>query len=68
MKTNLSLQFGSVALLLVLALAAGCSKAPNDAQISSDIQTKLNADSGLQGKQIGVQSDKGVVTLSGVRR
>jgi hypothetical protein len=65
MKTKLSLQFGSVVVLLVLGLAAGCSKAPNDAQISSDIQTKLNADSGLQGKQIGVQSDKGVVTLSG---
>jgi hypothetical protein len=65
MKTKLSLQFGSVVVLLVLGLAAGCSKAPNDTQISSDIQTRLNADSGLQGKQIGVQSDKGVVTLSG---
>lgn len=65
MKTKLPLQFSKVVLLLVLGLAAGCSKAPNDAQISSDIQNKISADSGLQGKQIGVQSDKGAVTLSG---
>jgi hypothetical protein len=64
MKTKLSL-FSAVLLLLVLGVAAGCSKAPNDAQITSDIQNKINADSGLQGKQIGVQSDKGTVTLSG---
>lgn len=64
MKTKLSL-FNVVLLALVLGLAAGCSKAPNDAQISSDIQNKINGDSGLQGKQIGVQSDQGTVTLSG---
>src|ERR1700704_3328420 len=65
MKTKLSLQLSAVLLLLVLSLAVGCSKAANDAQISSDVQSKINGDSGLQGKQIGVQSDKGVVTLSG---
>jgi hypothetical protein len=52
-------------LMLVLAVAVGCSKAPNDAQIASDIQAKLNADSGLQGKQLGVQAADGTVTLSG---
>jgi hypothetical protein len=49
-----------------LVLALGCSKAPNDAQIAGDIQAKLNADSGLQGKQLAVQAANGTVTLSGV--
>jgi hypothetical protein len=65
MKTKLSLQISAVLVLLVLSLAVGCAKAPNDAQISSDVQSKINGDSGLQGKQIGVQADKGIVTLSG---
>jgi outer membrane biosynthesis protein TonB len=51
--------------LLTLSVAVGCSKAPTDAQIASDIQNKLNIDSGLQGKQLVVQADKGSVTLSG---
>lgn len=54
-----------VALFAILALAAGCAKAPNDAKVVSDIQDKLNSDSGLQGKQLGVQSSDGTVTLSG---
>jgi len=53
------------ALILTFAVAVGCSKAPNDAQIASDIQAKLTADSGLQGKQLGVQAANGTVTLSG---
>jgi BON domain len=56
---------GVVALLIALGIAIGCSKTPNDAQMTSDIQAKLNADSGLQGKQLTVQADKGTVTLSG---
>jgi hypothetical protein len=51
--------------ILTLAVAVGCSKAPSDAQVASDIQAKINADSGLQGKQLGVQAAGGVVTLSG---
>jgi len=63
MKTRVSL---CVALLLaVLTVTVGCTKAPNDTQIANDIQTKLNGDSGLQGKQLAVQSDAGAVTLSG---
>ncbi len=65
MKTRVSLYVTAVVLLTVLAVATGCSKAPNDAQITSDIQTKLNADSGLQGKQLSVQTANGTVTLSG---
>jgi hypothetical protein len=52
-------------LALALTLAVACTKAANDAQVTSDIQSKLASDSGLQNKQIGVQSDKGSVTLSG---
>src|SRR5258708_27001144 len=52
-------------LISILAIAVGCSKAPNDAQATSDIQSKLAADSGLQNKQIAVQADKGTLTLSG---
>jgi len=65
MKARVSLYLGAVVLLSLLVAAIGCSKAPNDAQIASDIQAKLNADSGLQGKQLGVQSESGTVTLSG---
>jgi hypothetical protein len=53
------------ALTLTLAIAVGCSKAPNDAQVASDVQSKITADSGLQGKQLGVQAENGTVTLSG---
>ncbi len=53
------------ALIFAFTLAIGCTKAPNDAQTTSDIQSKLATDSGLQGKQLTVQSDKGTVTLSG---
>src|ERR1700687_1193629 len=65
MKARLSLYLSAVVLLTILAAAVGCSKAPTDAQIASDIQNKLNSDSGLQGKQLIVQVDKGSVTLSG---
>ena len=57
--------FLAIILLSVLAASVGCAKTPTDTQIASDIQNKLNADSGLQGKQLIVQADKGSVTLSG---
>jgi BON domain-containing protein len=53
------------ALLIALALTVGCAKAPTDDQVATDIQNKLSADSGLQGKQLIVQAGKGTVTLSG---
>ena len=65
MKSRVSLCL-TVVLLTSLAIALGCSKAPNDAQITSDIQAKLNGDSGLTGKQLAVQTTNGSVTLSGV--
>lgn len=66
MKARVSLYISAIVLAISLAIALGCSKAPNDTQIASDIQAKINADSGLQGKQLAVQADKGTVTLSGV--
>lgn len=52
-------------LLAVLAVGVGCSKTPDDGQVTQQIQSKLNADSGLQGKGVNVQTSAGVVTLSG---
>ena len=65
MKARVSLYVSALVLLLTLAVAVGCSKAPNDAQLASDIQTRLSADSGLQGKQLSVQAANGTVTLAG---
>ena len=55
----------SLALAIGLCLAAGCGKKPDDAKISSDIQSKFSQDSGLSSKQLTVQADHGIVTLSG---
>jgi hypothetical protein len=65
MKARLSLHLSAIALFAIMAAALGCSKPPTDAQIASDIQNKLNTDSGLQGKQLIVQAANGSVTLSG---
>ncbi len=65
MKARRSLSASGIALLITLGIAIGCSKVPNDAQMVSDIQAKLNSDSGLQGKQLTVQAAKGTITLSG---
>lgn len=65
MKARVSPYLSVFALVLILGIAVGCTKAPNDAQIASSVQTSLSADSGLQGKQLGVQSENGTVTLSG---
>ena len=51
---------------ILLALAVGCSKKPNDAQIIGEIAQKIQADSNIQVKAIAVQSTEGVVTLTGV--
>ncbi|HEV7551396.1 MAG TPA: BON domain-containing protein [Candidatus Angelobacter sp.] len=65
MKARISLYLSAIVVLCALAGSLGCAKAPTDAQITSDIQNRLNSDSGLQGKQLAVQADKGSVTLSG---
>jgi hypothetical protein len=55
----------TIASIALLVLAVACTKPPNDARITSDIQAKLAADSGLQNKQLTVQSQNGTVTLAG---
>lgn len=54
------------AVLLTLAIGAGCMRKPDDAKISSEIQTKFSQDSGLSTKQLAVEAKEGVVTLDGI--
>jgi hypothetical protein len=65
MKSRISLCSAVALLAALLTVTVACQKAPNDAQIQQAIQAKFSQDSGLQGKQLGVQSAAGVVTLSG---
>jgi BON domain len=65
MKAKLSLYVTGIVLLAILTVGVGCTKAPNDAELTSDIQTKLATDSGLQGKQLGVKAEGATVTLTG---
>ena len=63
MKTS---QCSYVCLLAIfLSLASSCARKPDDAKISSDIQSRFSQDSGLSGKQLTVQASNGVVTLGG---
>lgn len=58
----------SLCIILLISVAGGtvaCSKVPNDSQITSQVQDKLNSDSGLQGKQLSVRAENGSITLSG---
>ena len=57
--------FSVILLLGILTSGLACTKAPDDSQLTSQIQSKLGQDSGLHDKQITVQTAGGVVTLSG---
>jgi hypothetical protein len=65
MRANFSNLWQAAACAALLALSVACTKTPNDAQVVSDVQAKLATDSGLQNKQLTVQSSNGTVTLSG---
>jgi len=54
-----------VVLLVVLGSAVSCSRSRSDQQIVTDIQAKLYGDPNVASRQIEVQSNNGVVTLSG---
>src|SRR5579864_8111181 len=54
-----------VVLTMIFSLSVGCAKKLDDAKMSSDIQSKYSQDSGLASKQLTVQANNGVVTLSG---
>jgi hypothetical protein len=66
MKAKLSNLWRVAACAALLAISFACAKPPNDAKVVSDVQAKLGTDSGLQNKQLTVQSSNGTVTLSGV--
>ncbi len=60
------LQVLTVAVVLLLGIAAGCSRAGrSDAQIADDVHAKLLADTNVANKDITVWSNNGVVTLTG---
>jgi hypothetical protein len=58
-----------MASLLALGLAVGCSKSENgaagDAQIIGEVTNKIQGDAAVQTKAVAIQSNNGVVTLSG---
>jgi len=66
MKPRISVYLILVTLLSLMAATVACNKTPNDNQIATDVQNKINGDSGLSGKQLVVQSSQGAVTLSGM--
>lgn len=52
--------------LACLAILAGCSRGGRtDAQIASDVQNKINSDGSVPDKQVTINANNGVVTLSG---
>ena len=55
----------SCVLGIILLLGVGCARKLDDAKMSSEIQSKFSQDSGLASKQLTVQANNGVVTLSG---
>ena len=65
MKARGSVYVSLIALVIASGLTIACNKTPNDAQIQAEVQSKFSQDSGLQGKQLNIQSANGVVTLSG---
>jgi BON domain len=54
-----------LSVILLVAFAVGCSKRPNDEQITNDIQQKVAADPETKDSSIQVQSKAGKVTIQG---
>jgi hypothetical protein len=65
MKPRAAIYLYVFLLVAALVMGIGCSKTPDDSQLTQQIQSKMNGDSGLQGKPVTVQTSSGVVTLSG---
>lgn len=65
MKAKTSL-FALVVMTLALAIGIGCAKPmKSNAQLNGEVQNKISGDSNLQGRQVAVQANDGVVTLTG---
>lgn len=63
MRRYLGLTLASLVLI-----AAGCKGTPGartDAQLASDVQNKINTDSNLPDKQLTINANNGVITLTG---
>ena len=63
MRRYLGLTLASLVLIV-----AGCNHTPagrTDAQVASDVQNKINTDNNLPDKQVTINSNNGVVTLTG---
>src|SRR5215472_9363098 len=60
-------RYSWIALLSLALVALGCNKmgSRSDSQIASDVQNKIFGDSTVPDKQITINANKGVVTLSG---
>jgi hypothetical protein len=58
---------GVTTLMLALLVFAGCNHKPalTDAQIASDVQSKIYGDAAVQSRNISVQANNGIVTLNG---
>ena len=56
-----------VVLVALALLAVGCSRIGTrpDAQVASDVQNKINGDSNISDKQLNINANNGVVTLTG---
>jgi len=65
MKARVLLHLGAIVLVAAMGAAIGCSKAPTDASVTQTIQKSFSSDSGLQDKQLTVDTRSGTVTLSG---
>ena len=58
---------GIMATLAVLVTICACNKATvrTDAQVAAEVQSRINSDSGIGSREIGVRANDGVITLSG---
>ena len=68
MKAKISLQvFFVMVLALALSGVTGCSRSSerSDAQVAGDVQSKISSDATLARRQISINANKGVITLSG---
>jgi len=68
MKPKLQLFTIAAVMILIAGLSVGCNKATparTDAQVASDVQSKIMSDPAVQSRDISVNAANGVVTLSG---
>jgi BON domain len=67
MMKDKSRVLGVITMLAAVVALSACNKAPapTDAQVATEVQNKVSQDSRIGSHEIGVQTDHGIVTLSG---